>query len=376
MSFGVALFALCAKIVRLVISDQPKLEEYKVVTISEGKLKSLENVSNKQGVITAAAMDQRGSLQKSIAKAKGVPDNQVTRAMMEEFKTIVTKVLTPYASAILLDPEFGLPASKARSKNAGLLLAYEKTGYDATMEGRIPDFLDGYSAKRLRQEGADCVKVLLYYTPFDRPEVNAKKQEIMERIGNECAEEDIAFFLEFVGYDPKSNTTDTLEYAKLKPEIVIKSMEEFSKPKYKVDVLKVEIPIDVKYLKGSKAYNGTQQAYDWEQAKAIFKRQDKCTNLPFIYLSAGVSDEIFRENLELAIEAGVDFAGVLCGRATWKDGIPVYAKEGGKALEAWMLDRGVKNIQALNATLAKGAKPWFSRYGGRDKVQVKAKALR
>lgn len=347
-----------------------------MITITEGKLKSLENVSNKEGVITAAAMDQRGSLQKSIAKAKGVSDKEVTREMMEEFKTIVTKVLTPYASAILLDPEFGLPASKARSNNAGLLLAYEKTGYDATMEGRIPDFLDGYSAKRLRQEGADCVKVLLYYTPFDEPKVNAKKQEIMERIGNECAQEDIAFFLEFVGYDPKNSSTDTLEYAKLKPEIVIKSMEEFAKPKYKVDVLKVEIPIDVKYLKGSKAYNGTQQAYDWEQAKAIFKRQDKCANLPFIYLSAGVSDEIFRENLQLAIEAGVDFAGVLCGRATWKDGIPVYATQGGKALEAWMLDRGVKNIQALNKVLQGGAKPWHSRYGGRDKVKVQANVLR
>lgn len=347
-----------------------------MIAISEGKLKSLKNVSNEKGVITAAAMDQRGSLQKSIAKAKGVADKDITPKMMEEFKTIVTRVLTPYASAILLDPEFGLPASKARSKNAGLLLAYEKTGYDATMEGRIPDFLDGYSAKRLRQEGADCVKVLLYYTPFDRPEVNAKKQEIMERIGKECAEEDIAFFLEFVGYDPKSNTTDTLEYAKLKPEIVIQSMEEFSKPKYQVDVLKVEIPIDVKYLKGSKAYNGTQQAYDWDEAKAIFKRQDKCTKLPFIYLSAGVSDEIFRENLQLAIEAGVDFAGVLCGRATWKDGIPVYAKEGAKALEAWMLDRGVKNIQALNQVLEKGARPWHSRYGGMQNVQVKAKALR
>ncbi len=345
-----------------------------MVTISEGKLKSMEHVSNAKGVITAAAMDQRGSLQKSIAKAKGVSDKEVTREMMEEFKTIVTRVLTPYASAILLDPEFGLPASKQRSKNAGLLLAYEKTGYDATMEGRIPDFLDGYSAKRLRQEGADCVKVLLYYTPFDLPKVNAKKQEIMERIGKECEEEDIAFFLEFVGYDPKSNTTDSLEYAKLKPEVVIQSMEEFSKPKYKVDVLKVEIPIDVKYLKGSKAYNGSQQAYDWEQAKAIFRRQDKCANLPFIYLSAGVSDEIFRENIQLAIDAGVDFAGVLCGRATWKDGIPVYATQGGKALEAWMLDRGVKNIQALNKVLEGGAKPWHSRYGGRDKVQVKVKA--
>ncbi len=347
-----------------------------MVTISEGKLKSLEAVSDKNGVIRAAAMDQRGSLQKSIAKAKGVSDNEVTPAMMSEFKVVVTKVLTPHATAILLDPEFGLEAARQRSKNAGLLLAYEKTGYDASGPGRIPDFIPGYSAKRIKEEGADCVKVLLYYTPFEDAKVNQRKHEIIERIGRECEDADIAFFLEFVGYDAKGGDGKDLAYAKLKPEIVMKSMQEFSKDKYKVDVLKVEIPIEVKYLKGSKAFNGKEAAYDWEEAKAIFKRQDACTNKPFIYLSAGVSDEIFRENLELAISAGVNFAGVLCGRATWKDGIPVYAKEGIKALEAWLSDRGVKNIQTLNAVLEKGAKPWHARYGGRKNVQVKAKAYR
>ena len=91
-----------------------------MITISEGKLKSLEAVSNEKGVITAAAMDQRGSLQKSIAKAKGVDSKQVTQAMMEEFKIAVSKALTPHSTAILLDPEFGIPAAKARAKNAGL----------------------------------------------------------------------------------------------------------------------------------------------------------------------------------------------------------------------------------------------------------------
>lgn len=347
-----------------------------MVTISEGKLKCLDAVSNKKGVISAAAMDQRGSLQKSIAKAKGVADNEVTPKMMEEFKTVVTKVLTPYASAMLLDPEFGIPASKARAKGCGLLLAYEKTGYDASGPGRIPDFIEGLSAKKIKELGGDCVKVLLYYSPFEDPKVNEKKHQIMERIGKECEEADIAFFLEFVGYDPKGGDEKGLEFAKLKPEIVIKSMEEFGKDKYKVDVLKVEIPVNVKFLKGSKAFNGKEAAYDWEEAKNIFARQDKCQKKPFIYLSAGVDDDIFRESLELAASANVNFAGVLCGRATWKDGIPVYAKEGAQALEKWLLDRGVKNIQALNATLEKGAKPWHARYGGRDQVKVAATASR
>src|SRR5262245_823489 len=103
--------------------------------ISEGKLKRMRALSNDRGVIAAAAMDQRGSLQKSLAAARGVDVKEIPYEMMSEFKTTVTKVLTPHASAILLDPEFGLEAAKARSRNAGLLLAYELSGYDNTRPG-------------------------------------------------------------------------------------------------------------------------------------------------------------------------------------------------------------------------------------------------
>src|SRR3979409_2802095 len=95
--------------------------------LTPGKLKGMKAVSDQRGVIAAAAMDQRGSLQKSLAKEKG---GEITDSMMEEFKTLVSEVLTPHATAILLDPEWGLPASKRRAKHAGLLLAYEQTGDD------------------------------------------------------------------------------------------------------------------------------------------------------------------------------------------------------------------------------------------------------
>src|SRR5437764_12731593 len=119
------------------------------MTISSGKLKHLHALSTKDGIIAAAAMGQRGSLQKSIASAKGVDQKSVTPEMMSEFKTAVVKVLTPHASAILLDPEFGLDAAKARASNAGLLLAYEESGYDNTKPGRLPDLLPHVSAKRI-----------------------------------------------------------------------------------------------------------------------------------------------------------------------------------------------------------------------------------
>jgi tagatose 1,6-diphosphate aldolase len=332
--------------------------------ITSGKQKGLKAVSDSRGVIAAAAMDQRGSLKSAIAKEKGIDKKDVPAQMLEDFKTIVTRVLTPHASAILLDPEYGLPAAKARSSNAGLLLAYENSGYDNTRPGRLPDLLDVWSVRRLVAAGADAIKILLYYTPFDPSEVNDIKHAWVERIGGECIASDVPFFLEFVGY-VENGDEKGIEYAKKKPEIVSKSMEEFSKPQYGVDVLKVEVPVNMAFVAGSKANKGetaTATAYTRDQAKEHFRRAAAAAKKPFIYLSAGVNNDVFAETLELAAESGVEFSGVLCGRATWKDGIPVYAKQGAKALEDWLNDQGVKNINNVNSKLT-AAKPWYSFYG-------------
>ncbi len=322
------------------------------------KLKHLEKLSNAQGVIAAAAMDQRGSLKKSIAKEKGCDPSQITNEMMEEFKTAVTKILTPYSTAILLDPEFGLPAAKARASNAGLLLAYETTGYEQNTPGRVPKLIPQWTVSKSIAQGANAIKILLYYSPFEDAKINEIKHAWVERIGAECAYHKIPYFLEFVGYPTKEGEEEnSMSFAKIKPEIVARSMEEFSKDRYQVDVLKVEIPVNMKFVKGARSFKG-EEAYSQAEAKKLFLSTAQATSKPFIYLSAGVSDDEFRESLELAAESGVKYNGVLCGRATWKEGIPLYAKSGVKALEQWLSDRGVQNIQALNKVLEKGATSW------------------
>jgi len=331
------------------------------MSLSEGKVHHMKSLSNRRGIIAAAAMDQRGSLQKAIAGAAGVPQDKVTDEQMSEFKVAVSRILTPHASAILLDPEYGIPASKARDKNCGLLLAYEESGYDNTKPGRLPDLLPHVSVKRIRDWGADAVKILIYYTPFDDAKVNDIKHAFIERIGAECETEQVPFFLEFVSYDSKGGDEKGLEFAKLKPQIVTKSMEEFSKPHYRVDVLKVEVPINATFTEGSKVYKG-EKAYSWNEALNHFRAAAAVAKKPFIYLSAGVSNDQFNESLRMAAEAGTDFSGVLCGRATWKEGIPVYARNGLKALEDWLSTEGVKNINAVNDSL-KPAKPWYAKLG-------------
>ncbi len=321
--------------------------------LTPGKLAGLKAVSNERGVIAAAAMDQRGSLKKALGP-------KATDQELIDFKIAVSEVLTRYASAILLDPEWGLPAAKARNKNAGLLLAYEKTGYDKVVPGRLPDLLDVWSVRRLKEAGANCIKILLYYAPSDPKSINEPKHACTERIGDECVSNDIPFFLEIIGYE-EGLDEKSLAYAKKKPEIVMAYMREFSKPKYNVDVLKLEVPINMKFVEGTRSFKG-EKAYTKAEAMELFRKSGEATNKPYIYLSAGVSNAEFSETLELVGESGVKYNGVLCGRATWADGVPIFAEKGLPAFREWLEAEGVKNIQNVNAGL-KAASPWYPIYG-------------
>jgi tagatose 1,6-diphosphate aldolase len=324
--------------------------------ISNGKRKGLEAVSDKRGVIAALAIDQRSALRKLFSAATGQNPDQIPLEILQQYKAAVSRVLTPYASAILLDPEIGLPAAKERAKNAGLLLAFEQTGYDKQVPGRLPRRLDGWSVRKLAAAGANGIKALLYYSPFSASAINDRKKEWVRSIGDECAAEDLPYFLELVAYhdnlDEKSR-----EFAVVKPETVIRGVEEFSNPEYQVDVLKVGVPVNMNFVSKSSGPNANA-VYSREDAKELFRNAAEAARKPFIYLSEGVSNEMFSETLQLAAEAGATFSGVLCGRATWKDGVPIFASAGRNGLEHWLSTEGVKNIQRVNALLA-AAKPWF-----------------
>src|SRR6266566_2647783 len=315
--------------------------------VTKGKAKNIDACADDRGIIRAAAMDQRGSLMREIGKQGGAG----TPESLTEFKTAVTKALTPYATAILMDPEYGLPALKAKATNAGVLLAYEKSGYDADPENRMPDVLDRWTVRRLVEAGANGIKVLIYYDPFDDKDLNLRKEIVIEPLAYKK------------GMDEKG-----LEFAKRKPEAVKKYMATFSEARFGIDILKVEVPVNLAFVQGSKANKSGDVAYTKAEALRHFKEAADATTKPFIYLSAGVSDDVFRESLEYAAESGATFSGVLCGRATWLEGLPIYAKQGRAAFDAWLADKGVRNIQMLNEVLEHTAKPWWTVYGGREAI--------
>jgi tagatose 1,6-diphosphate aldolase len=304
------------------------------------------------------AIDQRSALRSLFSKASGQKPEEVPADLIIRFKEAVSRILTPHASAILLDPEFGQSAALKRAPGCGLLLAYEKTGYDRSVPGRLPRLLEGYSVRRLQQEGADCVKVLLYYSPFSAAEINRVKQDSIERIGRECAEAEAPFFLELVSYHDEMDEKGA-EFARIKADSVTRSIEEFCKTRYGVDVLKVGVPVNMAFVEGPQAADSAV-LYSRKEAKALFSRASEAASLPFIFLSEGVSNETFAAALELAAEAGVRFSGVLCGRAIWSEGVSVFVRRGFAALEDWLETDGVRNIENVNAGLA-AAHPWFER---------------
>ncbi|HEL0716251.1 TPA: tagatose-bisphosphate aldolase [Streptococcus equi subsp. zooepidemicus] len=324
------------------------------MTLTRNKKVYLEKVSRK-GIISALAFDQRGALKRMMAAHQ---DTEPAPWQIEALKALVSEELTPYASSILLDPEYGLPATKVRDQKSGLLLAYEQTGYDTTTTSRLPDCLVDWSVKRLKEAGADAVKFLLYYDVDGDEYINQQKQAYIERIGSECQAEEIPFFLELLTYDEAITDNQSVAFAKLKAHKVNEAMKVFSAKRFGVDVLKVEVPVNMAYVEG---FAEGEAVYSKEEAIQAFRDQEAASHLPYIYLSAGVSASLFQETLVFAAEAGARFNGVLCGRATWSGAVAVYMSEGEEAARQWLRTEGFQNIDRLNQVLERTASPWTTK---------------
>ncbi|KAJ86942.1 tagatose-bisphosphate aldolase [Enterococcus faecalis] len=322
------------------------------MTLTGQKRVYLEKLSDEKGIISALAFDQRGALKRLMAQYQ---ETEPTVEQMKELKVLVAEELTPFASSMLLDLEYGIPATKHLYKEAGLLLAYEKTGYDTSNTHRLPDCLNLWSAKRIKEQGADAVKFLLYYDVDSAEELNLEKQIYIERIGSECVAEKILFFLEILAYDETISDASGIEYAKVKPRKVIEAMKVFSDPRFNIDVLKVEVPVNMNFVEG---FAEGEVVYNKEEAASYFLEQDAATNLPYIYLSAGVSAKLFQDTLVFAYESGAKFNGVLCGRATWSGSVKEYIEHGEEAARKWLQTTGRDNIESLNKVLQEVAFSW------------------
>ncbi len=329
---------------------------------SPAKWHRLRSLSDEEGRFNMLAIDQRGSLEKAIAKATGKEPGDVTADDLTTAKRVVTETLAPYATAVLTDPEYGYVDSVRHiPAGVGLLLAYEQSGHEGAgheSKERKTHLLENWSVEKAQRAGADAVKLLIYYRPDGSADVRRHQLELVERVGAECEEADMPFLLEPVSYPILEKSADSPEFAGKKPELVIESAAEFSQPQYKVDILKLEFPADLKHTSeySSGAFDGKEReaVYKLEDVRGFCRRLNDAAAKPWVILSAGVDISEFLTQVELATQAGA--SGFLCGRAIWKDAINLYPDVA--RMEEWLRSEGAYNFVRANA-YAHRARPWF-----------------
>lgn len=344
------------------------------VQLSAGKLRNLMCLSSDDGQFFMLAIDQRGSLQKSLKSTTGKDPSFDDMAVC---KQVITGTLSPLGTAVLTDPIYGLARSMTMiPREVGLLVAYEHSGaskHGAGGRELRTSLVEGWSVQLISRAGANAVKLLIQYNPDASAETLDHQQRIVRQVGFECANENMPFLLELTGYPLDSDDPDTPEYARQKPGIVARSAAEFSKPEYMVDILKLEFPANLKY---TNEYSGggvldnkaRQPVYSLQDVAGFCRAVNDASSLPWVILSAAVNIEEFLINVEMACAAGA--SGFLCGRAIWKDCIKRFL-QGEDAMSEFLADVGQYNFNRAIAAASR-ALPWWDhrKFGGFSNIQV------
>lgn len=340
-----------------------------------GKLTNLMRLADAAGRFKMLAIDQRDSLRAALGKAAGRAPADITPADLAAVKDLITEVLSPYSTATLVDPIYGLPrAVTLIPGDVGILLASETTGYERPSDGskeRIGKLIDGWSVAKTKRAGANAVKLLIHYSPEASGEVLVQQQRLVQRVGEECRREDIPFLLELVTYPIAEPSADAPEFARNRPQHAVESAREFSQDRYHVDVLKLEFPGDLKYSRQfhQAVFDEKERPalYDVDEVRGFCRALDAAAGRPWVILSGGVGIKEFLVNLELAADAGA--SGFLCGRAIWKDAVPAYPDLG--RMRGILTTDGIANFVRANAA-AERARPWFlhPHIGGWDRLKA------
>ena len=293
--------------------------------------------------IHGVAVDAGSGLEASIKEAR---QDRAMPGDLSTFKRAVLETLGPDASTVLLDANCGPDLLGNYPAGCERMLAFEADVYHISDEDRITVLPDNFTVADYPEMGVKQLKFFIYYAPDDDVALNARKHDLVADIGQRCRDAGIRYLMEPLVYHP-TIAPGTAEYANLKPDLVRRATAVFADPKFQVDVLKVEIPVDLNFVEGF-----GQPLMSRADALGAFRDAAAVANgIDLVYLSAGVAFEWFEASLKMAGEAGVDFAGFMCGRAIWSDGVALFGAQGEDALREWLADTGKSRLAKLIAAL-------------------------
>lgn len=310
--------------------------------IKAGTIRNLQACSTENGIFGIIAVDHRDALRASLNPE--APE-KVKDIEMEGFKLQVASILAPAASAIILDPLYSAPQAIVTGKlphKSGLLIAIEDQGYLGDAYQRQTALINGWNVEKIQRLGGNGVKMLLYYHPH-AGESTQEQELLIQSIANDCERYEIPLFLEPITYSTESGTKKgDAAFAKLRPQLAIDLASRLSLAE--PTVLKVEFPVDVKFENDRKK---------WRQA---CEQLSEACQLPWILLSGGEPFDVFKEQLEVACQAGC--SGFAVGRAVWQEAVSFQGQQRVEFLHNIALPR----LEELLSIANRFGTPWQTHF--------------
>lgn len=270
-----------------------------------GTYRRLMQCSDAAGAFVVLALDHRDNLIAELQKHQVEP---VTYADVVAFKTSVCQHLSDQSSAVLTDPDYGMPGiiAGAIPGRVGLIAPLEVTDYSLHMSQRQPRLIPGWDVEKLVRAGFSAAKLLLYYHPES---ADAQlKTDLVDQIVAQCHAAQIPLFLEPLVYslDPARSLSNDE-----RRQLVVATTQHFSARG--VTILKLEFPLNVAETPDETAW------------LAALHQVNQASQVPWTLLSGGIAFETFLRQATLACQAGA--SGVMVGRAVWAEATALRGAE-------------------------------------------------
>lgn len=304
-----------------------------------GKLRGLQRIVSPEGHINACALDVLDYLVQ-LLDARGLPSSH--RDIVALKRDLVT-TLSPLASAVLLDAQYGLQsvASGALPGTTGLIVTIEDEDYATTSpaDGRRTVFREGWTVHKIKMAGADVAKLLWFYRPDQNEATATHQREILKAVAEECSRESIALVVEPIWYPYPGEDSQDAEWQDRRVDGVVQSV--FEAAALGADFVKAEFP------------GSLDTAASTKRATEACEQIGRDLKVPWITLSGGVPFERFKEQVGVSCRAGA--SGYLGGRAVWQETLDATnSYEHQKALE-----RAAEKVMELNEITTADGRPFF-----------------
>lgn len=317
------------------------------LNLTPGKLRGLQKISNANGTLTMVALDQNSSMismMKDSFKKKGA-EREPTYQEIVEAKVHLARCLAPGASALLVDAYYGAwntVASFALPRDVGLLIRVEKSGGEKNKRGAPMGAIEpGWSVAKIKQMGADAVKLLAQFEPTE--EISAEHQlQLVRHVYDECKKHDILMLLEPVAFPFDGEKKDSKSFLDRKAKTVLDTARILSPH---CDVFKAEFPGTLKHETDSQLQDN------------LYKLTEN-SRTPWVLLSAGVDYPDYKKQVEMAMKAGA--SGVLGGRAFWKE---YFLQDGFDKRDHFARGECLNRVREVSEIVQSRGRPWFAHYG-------------